>query len=553
MKKASIFSLFIAMMLLLAVPFASASDNKFNDVKDAAWALDAINELSSKKIINGYYDNSFRPYNEVTRADAAVMIARALDLNTDDVEALLFKDVDSKHYAYNAISAVYEAGIMKGYNNNFDPEKALKRGEMAVLLTNAFDLETATKNTFKDVSKDHFAFDEINYLAAHNISIGYTDKTFKPENTTNRAEFAVLLSKALAVQNGEKLESETNADLIALLTEIQNNEINLESYEFNGNAEVSLTFPEIAFEGSEEDAEFAAEFMSLFENIRVHLTGAYVKDPMHLEMLMEVVINEEMGLALEMPVIMTEDAMYMKMGDLLGGSEDEKFIKMDLAELAGMSEQDAAALDMELQFELSKILNELMTKHLIDFYSEVDLSTVEIEHNPNAQKAIKFEVTNDSIESFVQILFEDIMPELLTLMQNPEYAAAFGLTAEDLALLVGQDFTIDFESKEFQELFAELRKALQINELSSHIVIDANNIALDHLMNADIVLTFEGESLGLKVNALLQKQKINEDVTFQFAIPADEDTISMDELYEFDEDFYYDEDFYDEDFDFELE
>lgn len=536
-------------MLLLAVPFASA-DETFKDVGNDFWAINQINELTSKEIITGYDDNTFRPEQQVTRAEAAIMIARALKLNTDDATAS-FKDVTASHFAADAIAAVHEAGIMGGYNNFFRPDDTLKRAEMAKILTNAFDLQATAEVTFSDVAQDYWAFDAIHHLAAHKITEGYPNGTFQPEKSTNRAEFAVLLAKALKVPNGTVTET-TKQDLIALLADIQENEIALESYEFFGNAEVGLTFPEV----TGEDAEMMGELMAMFENINVHLSGAYVKDPMQLEMLMEVVISEEMGLTFEMPIIMTEDAMYMKMDELLGDSED-KFIKMDLAELAEMSGEDAAALDMELQFELSKVLNDMMTKHFIDFYSEVDLNSIEIEHNPASQKAIKFEVTNDSVASFVQVLFEDMLPELLQFMQNPEYAAALGLTAEDLALLVGTDIAFDIEDADFQEMLKELSNALQINELSSHIVIDANNIALDHLLNADVKLTFEGETLGLTVNANLSKSAVNEEVTFQFDIPADEDTISFDELMEFEEDYYeedfYGEDFYDEDFEFELE
>lgn len=553
MKKTSIFSLFMALALLMAVPFASANDNKFDDIQNVPWAVDAINELSDKNIINGYGDNKFRPNGEIKRAEAALMIARALELDMENVKALTFKDVSPKHGAYNAIAAVYEAGIMQGYNNQFNPEKSLTRGEMAVLLHNAFNL-TATvdvENTFKDVSKDYFAFKQIHYLAANEITNGFPDQTFKPENKTTRAQFAVFLSKALAHQNADSLL--TKEELTKLLAEVQENEFALDSYEFTSNAEIGLSFPEM----TGEDAELMNELMSMFENIRLTMTGAYVKDPMHIEMMMELIINEEMGLTLEMPFIMTEDAVYMKMEGLFGDSEDDKFIKMDLSQLAEMSPEDAAALDMELQFELSKILNELMTKHLIDFYSEVDLNTIEIEYNTNAKKAIKFEVTNESVESFIQILFEDIMPELLELMQNPKYTAAFGLTAEDLELLVGQDFDLDIESEEFQQVLKELREVLQINELSSHITIDTNNIALDHAMNADVELTLEGETVGLTLNAILQKQKINDNVTFQFGIPTDEETISLDDLeddYDYDEDYDFEDDYYyDEEYELELE
>ena len=544
MKKLSIFPLFIALMLLLAVPFASANKT-FTDVDNDFWAINEINKLSSKKIINGYEDNSFRPNNDVTRADAAIMIARALKLDTENIQAITYKDVDSNHYAYKAIAAVFEAGIMQGSNNNFQPEKGLTRAEMAVVLTNAFDLTATSENTFKDVAKDHFAFDAIHYLLAHEITTGYPDKTFKPEKTTSRAEFATLLVKALATDNHvSKPKPEQNAEMAALLAEIQENELNLESYEFEGGANIGLTLPEM---GEDLDFETGLIFEAL-KNIQVNMSGAYVKDPMQLEMLLELVISKELGLAFELPIIMTNDEIYFKLpnSDLLGLPEElnDKYIYMNLNELAEMSPEDAAALDMELQFELSKMVNEIVTKHLSGFYSHVDVDSVEYTAHKDAQKAIKFEISNETIEPFIQILFEDIMPEMLELMQDPEYAAAFGLTAEDLELLVGADLSLDFESKEFKEMLQQLQEALTIHDLSSHIFINKNNVATDHLFNVDVDVTLEGETIGINVGSNLTKSKINEKVSFKQPIPAKEDTITLDELmeylFELDEDYEFD-------------
>lgn len=59
--------------------YKEEEDMKFKDVPDTHWAAKAIEELSEEGIINGYEDGSFKPEQPVTRAEAAVMISRAME------------------------------------------------------------------------------------------------------------------------------------------------------------------------------------------------------------------------------------------------------------------------------------------------------------------------------------------------------------------------------------------------------------------------------------------------------------------------------------------
>lgn len=59
--------------------YKEETNMKFKDVPDTHWAAKAIDELSEKGIIKGYEDGTFRPDESITRAEAAVMLSRAME------------------------------------------------------------------------------------------------------------------------------------------------------------------------------------------------------------------------------------------------------------------------------------------------------------------------------------------------------------------------------------------------------------------------------------------------------------------------------------------
>ncbi|WP_249664250.1 S-layer homology domain-containing protein, partial [Lysinibacillus sp. D4B1_S16] len=84
------------------------------------------------------------------RAEAATTIARALNIST--TKDSKFKDVSKGHYAYSAIAAVEQAGIIKGQEaGKFNPNGQLSRAEMAAILTRSYKLTGTSKVSFKDV------------------------------------------------------------------------------------------------------------------------------------------------------------------------------------------------------------------------------------------------------------------------------------------------------------------------------------------------------------------------------------------------------------------
>lgn len=56
----------------------------------------------------------------------------------------------------------------------------------------------ASAATFKDLSKDFWAKDEISYLVEHEVIKGYPDGTFKPNQKVTRAQFSAFVARALS-------------------------------------------------------------------------------------------------------------------------------------------------------------------------------------------------------------------------------------------------------------------------------------------------------------------------------------------------------------------
>ena len=72
--------------------------------------------LSSEEIIYGFSDGTFRPNDTVTRAQAAIMIGRALDLNGNQRNTT-FRDVTSNVTGSGYIAAAVEKGIIRGFSD----------------------------------------------------------------------------------------------------------------------------------------------------------------------------------------------------------------------------------------------------------------------------------------------------------------------------------------------------------------------------------------------------------------------------------------------------
>lgn len=121
-------------------PWKYTNNIPFNDVPSHHWAFYTINVLHGMGITNGVGKNLFAPNDTITRAEACVMIRRAIALyrKVEYLEhKLRFNDILSDHWAYDDIHDLYNMGIINGVgNSNVDPSGVVTRAEVSVMVRN---------------------------------------------------------------------------------------------------------------------------------------------------------------------------------------------------------------------------------------------------------------------------------------------------------------------------------------------------------------------------------------------------------------------------------
>jgi len=115
----------------------------FSDVPTSAWFYQAVQEVAVRNITQGCGGTQFCPNGTVSRAAGAVFVRRAKGLSVVTNPAQTFVDVPSSHWAFQSIDAAYDAGDIVGCSTSplkYCPDDMMTRAEAAVLLARAFDV-----------------------------------------------------------------------------------------------------------------------------------------------------------------------------------------------------------------------------------------------------------------------------------------------------------------------------------------------------------------------------------------------------------------------------
>lgn len=206
MKKSLPVFLCFIIIFSLFTPFAQAAS--FKDVPNSHRFFDDIDFLSDADIITGFPDGTFKPDQAVTRAQAAILIGKTFELDGTKRKTS-FSDVNTTNTASGYIESAAKKGIISGFpDGTFRPGQTVTRGQLAIILAKAFGLTETADVDFTDVSKTAAAYPYIQQIVAADITYGYEDGTFKPNNAVIRGQFAALLSRALFSRPADSLAVE---------------------------------------------------------------------------------------------------------------------------------------------------------------------------------------------------------------------------------------------------------------------------------------------------------------------------------------------------------
>lgn len=112
------------------------TDHDFTDVSADAWHVEPVATLAGAGLLAGYEDGSFRPDAPITRAEYAAIATRFDELAAAESN---FTDI-SGHWAENAINAAYGAGWVGGYEDGtFRPDQNISRAEAMALINRVLE------------------------------------------------------------------------------------------------------------------------------------------------------------------------------------------------------------------------------------------------------------------------------------------------------------------------------------------------------------------------------------------------------------------------------
>ena len=143
-----------SLLAVAVITFGIAPAIAFPDVTSDHWAAAEINLLSEKGVIVGYPDGTFKPDDNVTRAEFAAMSIRALGQeHTKVAQPVHFSDITEEHWAYNDIQkALYFDLISSDKEGDlFRPDDSVSRAESLSVAVNALTTETISIAKAKEV------------------------------------------------------------------------------------------------------------------------------------------------------------------------------------------------------------------------------------------------------------------------------------------------------------------------------------------------------------------------------------------------------------------
>ena len=175
----------------------------FSDVPASSWAYDAIASLSGQGYITGYPDGTFKPSNNITRAEFANMLVKALGLNANGTNGT-FTDVTPDSWCYGYINDAASNNLVLGMGDNlFAPNALITREQMAVMVAKALGSKAPAVNgneldAFSDRSAvSSWAVTGMEEAVKAGIVSGMTPTTLAPLDNATRAQAAAMIYKLL--------------------------------------------------------------------------------------------------------------------------------------------------------------------------------------------------------------------------------------------------------------------------------------------------------------------------------------------------------------------
>ncbi|MFD0621126.1 DUF6612 family protein [Paenibacillus sp. GCM10027629] len=292
------------------------------------------------------------------------------------------------------------------------------------------------------------------------------------------------------------------------------NDLNVSSPELTANPEVGMVY-------------------NMLKNAQVTVTGAYQKDPMQMEMNVDLTIKGDASFTLNMPIVLTKEKMWVKIPSIPMIPMPEnlvgKFVEIDMKKLAEQAGETTVptfdtAKSQELSMDIMKILFEKFDGKT--FFQELDAKSVTLPEGVEAKQIVKLAINNENLEQGITVLAKDVVPQVLDLLASDKYKDVIpSLKAEDIAA-AKKDLT---DEAKLKEALAEIKKGFKINDLNVVTAVNKDQFPAYQEANINVDVTAEGSTVKVNAKVTSEYSNINGKPSFKIGTPPP-DAIPMDEL-----------------------
>ncbi|MEQ8963120.1 MAG: S-layer homology domain-containing protein, partial [Coleofasciculus sp. C2-GNP5-27] len=179
--------------------------DSFSDIQNH-WAKPFIQGLLDQGLISGFSDGTFKPDEKMTRAQYAALLVKAFNPSVKR-DGINFTDVADDFWAKTVIQQAYRGEFLSGFpDNSFKPNDNVQRAQVIVSLVNGLGLSASdgtVLSTYSDrAAIPDYAKDEVNTATKKEIVVSYPDtKQLDPTKDATRAEVAAMVYQALVDRN----------------------------------------------------------------------------------------------------------------------------------------------------------------------------------------------------------------------------------------------------------------------------------------------------------------------------------------------------------------
>lgn len=193
----------IALLLVVAVLFtATWAAAPFGDVSEGDWYAASVDYVYEKGLMNGITETTFEPNSTMTRAMLVTVLGRMKGVDVTNYESAPFTDVPDGLWFTPYVAWAAENGVVNGMpDNTFHPLDNVTRQDAACMIARYIrtldaELEESGSTDFPDAAEiAPYALESVSFMSRTGLIRGDNHGNFNPRNNITRAEAATILMR----------------------------------------------------------------------------------------------------------------------------------------------------------------------------------------------------------------------------------------------------------------------------------------------------------------------------------------------------------------------